>query len=95
MSSLNEPINSPDFTTFLGATYAGLFPTHVGRMVLDGAIDPSLSTVQMSLVQAHGFEVALRAYVGHCTSQPNCFLGSTVDQGPAFESSNSRGRFVR
>ncbi len=34
------------YGTFLGATYAGLFPKRVGRMVLDGAIDPSLSTLQ-------------------------------------------------
>ena len=32
------------YGTFIGATYAGLFPGHVGRMVLDGALDPSLST---------------------------------------------------
>ena len=29
------------YGTFLGATYADLFPTHVRRMVLDGAIDPA------------------------------------------------------
>ena len=31
------------YGTFIGATYADLFPKHVRRMVLDGAIDPSLS----------------------------------------------------
>ena len=40
------------YGTFLGATYADLFPTHVRRMVLDGAIDPSLSNEQLSLGQA-------------------------------------------
>ena len=30
------------YGTFLGATYAGLFPDRVGRLVLDGAMDPSL-----------------------------------------------------
>ena len=34
------------YGTLLGATYAELFPTHVRAMVLDGAIDPALSTVQ-------------------------------------------------
>lgn len=28
------------YGTFLGATYAGLFPKRVGRLVLDGAMDP-------------------------------------------------------
>ena len=69
------------YGTFLGATYADLFPKRVGRMVLDGAIDPSLSTKQMSLVQAKGFEVALRAYVAHCVERGDCFLGGTVDEG--------------
>ena len=69
------------YGTFLGATYADLFPKRVGRMVLDGAIDPSLSTLQLNLVQAHGFEVALRAYVGHCVDAGGCFLGGTVDEG--------------
>ncbi|HEU4567362.1 MAG TPA: alpha/beta hydrolase [Marmoricola sp.] len=71
------------YGTFLGATYANLFPHHVGRMVLDGAINPALSNEQLSLQQAHGFEVALRAYVRDCVSRGGCFLGSTVDQGTA------------
>jgi pimeloyl-ACP methyl ester carboxylesterase len=71
------------YGTFLGATYADLFPERVGRMVLDGAIDPSLSTLRMSLVQAKGFETALRAYVGHCVDSGSCFLGGTVDEGTA------------
>jgi pimeloyl-ACP methyl ester carboxylesterase len=71
------------YGTLLGATYAGLFPQRVGRMVLDGAIDPSLSSVQSALVSAGGFETALRAYVSHCVDQGSCFLGSTVDQALA------------
>jgi pimeloyl-ACP methyl ester carboxylesterase len=71
------------YGTFLGATYAGLFPKRVGRMVLDGAIDPSLSALRMSLASAHGFEVALRAYVNGCVSKGGCFLGSSVDEGIA------------
>jgi pimeloyl-ACP methyl ester carboxylesterase len=69
------------YGTFIGATYAQLFPGHVGRMVLDGALDPSISTLQLSLVQAKGFETALRAYVGACVDRGGCFLGSTVDAG--------------
>ena len=30
------------YGTFLGATYAEEFPTKVGRLVLDGAVDPTL-----------------------------------------------------
>jgi pimeloyl-ACP methyl ester carboxylesterase len=69
------------YGTLLGATYAELFPERVGRMVLDAALDPSLSAVDMSLAQARGFEVALRAYIGACVERGGCFLGGTVDEG--------------
>lgn len=69
------------YGTFLGGTYADLFADHVGRMVLDGAIDPSQTTVQMSLVQAHGFEVALKAYLQACVQKPKCYLGDSVAAG--------------
>jgi pimeloyl-ACP methyl ester carboxylesterase len=69
------------YGTYICAMYAELFPKRVGRMVLDGALDPASSTLEVDLVQAHGFEVALRAYVGACVDKGHCFLGSTVDQG--------------
>ncbi|MEP6813981.1 MAG: alpha/beta hydrolase [Marmoricola sp.] len=69
------------YGTLIGATYADLFPTRVGRMVLDGAIDPALSNSQISLAQGHGFEVALRAYVQDCVNRGGCILGRSVDEG--------------
>jgi pimeloyl-ACP methyl ester carboxylesterase len=71
------------YGTLLGATYAELFPNRVGRMVLDAAIDPSISGKEKSLAQARGFEVALRAYVGACVDRGSCFLGESVDAGTA------------
>lgn len=69
------------YGTLIGATYAELFPDRVGRFVLDGAIDPSLSNEDLSKAQAQGFETALRAYVKDCVDRGGCFLGSTVDDG--------------
>jgi pimeloyl-ACP methyl ester carboxylesterase len=69
------------YGTELGATYARLFPTHVGRFVLDGAVDTSVGPVPQALAQARGFETALHAYVANCVSLGNCFLGGTVDAG--------------
>ncbi len=69
------------YGTFLGATYAGLFPHNVGRMVLDGAIDPSLSADQINLGQAKGFEQATRAFVADCVSSAGCPLGSDAGRG--------------
>ncbi len=71
------------YGTAIGARYADLFPGRVGRMVLDGALDPAASTVEVNLVQARGFERALRAYVGACVARGGCFLGGSVDEGTA------------
>lgn len=69
------------YGTAIGATYADLFPGNVGRMVLDGALNPRSSTLELNLVQARGFETALRAYVGACVKRGDCFLGDSVDAG--------------
>lgn len=69
------------YGTRLGATYAELYPDKTGRLVLDGAIDPSLSAREGSLSQAGGFETALRSYVQDCVDGGGCFLGDTVDAG--------------
>ncbi|GAC1386318.1 MAG: alpha/beta hydrolase [Marmoricola sp.] len=71
------------YGTFLGATYAGLFPHNVGRMVLDGALDPALSSKVMTLQQAHSLEVALRSYVAGCVATKGCPLGTSVSAGVA------------
>jgi pimeloyl-ACP methyl ester carboxylesterase len=54
------------YGTLLGATYAGLFPNRVGRMVLDGALDPASSNADVVVGQAGGMEKALRAFVTAC-----------------------------
>jgi pimeloyl-ACP methyl ester carboxylesterase len=69
------------YGTKLGATYADLFPDKVGRMVLDGAVDLSIDSRQLSLEQAGGFETALRSYVQDCVDEGDCFLGDTLDDG--------------
>ena len=69
------------YGTKLGATYADLFPDRVGRLVLDGAVDLSISSRELSLEQAAGFETALRAYVQHCVDEGDCFLGDSVQAG--------------
>ncbi|MFE1442809.1 alpha/beta hydrolase [Streptomyces sp. NPDC058739] len=63
------------YGTFLGATYAGLFPERAGRLVLDGAMDPSLPARRLSLEQTAGFETAFRAFARDCVRQPDCPLG--------------------
>lgn len=68
------------YGTFLGATYAKLFPERVGRLVLDGAIDPSVSGLDVGTTQALGFESALRAYMADCLDGRDCPFTGTVDR---------------
>ncbi len=71
------------YGTFLGATYAGLYPEKVGRLVLDGAIDPAASEFEVSKLQAVGFEQALRAYMADCQTAADCPFDGDVDAGMA------------
>lgn len=69
------------YGTFLGSTYASLFPDNVGRMVLDGALDPSISYEDLTAGQAKAFETALWAYVQSCQQESGCPLTGSVDDG--------------
>src|SRR5690606_23966786 len=69
------------YGTELGATYAALFPERVGRLVLDGALDPTLDTGEVAAGQAAGFQKALRAYVADCQAGGSCPLTGDVDHG--------------
>ena len=71
------------YGTFLGATYADLFPTKVGRFVLDGVVDPNLTSSQVNEGQAVGFETATRAYVQDCVDREGCPLGDSLNSGMA------------
>jgi pimeloyl-ACP methyl ester carboxylesterase len=64
------------YGTFLGATYAELFPDRVGRLVLDGAMDPSLPARRLNLDQTAGFETAFDAFAKDCVRQRDCPLGT-------------------
>ncbi|MFJ9128400.1 alpha/beta hydrolase [Streptomyces sp. NPDC102340] len=69
------------YGTFLGATYAGLYPERVGRLVLDGAMDPSLPAREMNEQQTAGFETAFKSFAKDCAKRSGCPLGTgTPDQ---------------
>ena len=68
------------YGTFLGATYAQLYPEKAGRLVLDGAIDPAVPGLEVGATQALGFESALRAYMQDCLDTSGCPFNGTVDQ---------------
>jgi pimeloyl-ACP methyl ester carboxylesterase len=66
------------YGTFLGSTYADLFPQRVGRVVLDGVVPPDLTSAELGEGQARGFEIATKAYIEDCLTE-DCPLGSTPE----------------
>ncbi|MFJ2090890.1 alpha/beta hydrolase [Streptomyces sp. NPDC087901] len=64
------------YGTFLGATYAELFPARAGRLVLDGAMDPSLPSAEMNRDQTAGFETAFQSFAADCVKKADCPLGT-------------------
>lgn len=68
------------YGTFLGATYADLYPQNTGRLVLDGALDPSTSDFDVTLTQAVGFESAFRAYLADCLPREECPFEGSVEE---------------
>jgi pimeloyl-ACP methyl ester carboxylesterase len=67
------------YGTLLGATYAGLYPKRVGRMVLDGALDPASTLADVNLGQSKGFENEFRSYVTDCLTRKGCPFSGSVD----------------
>jgi pimeloyl-ACP methyl ester carboxylesterase len=67
------------YGSYLGGMYAELFPDKVGRLVLDGAVDPSLSGVEQSFDQAVGLDTALKRFVEDCSKYDDCPLTKTGD----------------
>ncbi|MCU1545028.1 MAG: alpha/beta hydrolase [Homoserinimonas sp.] len=68
------------YGTLLGATYADLYPTKTGKLVLDGAVDPATTDFEVSATQAQGFEGALRSYLESCLSGTECPFRGSVDE---------------
>jgi pimeloyl-ACP methyl ester carboxylesterase len=68
------------YGTELGATYIALFPERVGMFVLDGAVDPTLSSAQGTVNQVAGFDKAFRSYLQDCLANSDCPFTGTVEQ---------------
>ena len=71
------------YGTFLGQTYAHLFPTNVRALALDGVVDPALSANDLLLAQLIGFQKNLDAFLADCNSRQSssrsCTYGASGD----------------
>jgi len=71
------------YGTYMGALYATLFPKNIGRIVLDGAVDPTISSLEQTKTQAIGFDGALQAFIKDCISRTSCPLSRNQSKATA------------
>ncbi|MFC4950630.1 alpha/beta hydrolase [Pseudonocardia sp. GCM10023141] len=64
------------YGTRIGSEYAEAFPQNVRALVLDGALDPTETTIDRTVKQNAGFQQAFDAYAADCAKQANCPLGT-------------------
>lgn len=67
------------YGTTIGLEYAREFPTRVGRMVLDAALDPTRGWPELQLEQTAGLDTSLRRFAEWCVAT-GCSLGTTTQQ---------------
>jgi pimeloyl-ACP methyl ester carboxylesterase len=78
------------YGTFLGETYAHLFPTHVRALSLDAVIDPTVSGNNYMFAQVVGFERSLQAFLADCKARTTCAFGHPGDPGAKLTALMSR-----
>jgi pimeloyl-ACP methyl ester carboxylesterase len=77
-AALSEPALTylgKSYGTELGDSYAQQFPRRVRALVLDGAVNPALSGLQVDVAQAEGFESAFGQFAAWCATQSGCPFG--------------------
>jgi pimeloyl-ACP methyl ester carboxylesterase len=84
MEALRAKLGDPKLTylgysygTLIGAEYASAYPDKVRALVLDGAVDPTINTVDQDKTQSAGFQLAFSRFATACTKKGStCKLGA-------------------
>ncbi|MEV6287082.1 alpha/beta hydrolase [Kribbella sp. NPDC051770] len=74
----------PSYGSYLGATYAQLFPHRIDRMVLDGIVDHSQGSTGFVLSEAREMERGFDRMAAWCAATPECALHGR-DVGKVFD----------
>jgi pimeloyl-ACP methyl ester carboxylesterase len=69
----------------LGTTWATMFPETVRAIVVDGAVDPTASSIQEGMAQAKGFEGQLATFLKQCSERTTCEFHNNGDAEDAFD----------
>ncbi len=73
------------YGTFLGAIYADLFPDRIRALVLDAAVDPSITAQEDAKNQVVGFETSLNAFLTACEAEPDCAFHYADNPAAAYD----------
>ncbi|WP_411135597.1 alpha/beta hydrolase [Streptomyces sp. C10] len=68
------------YGTFIGQQYMKLFPGRVGRMVLDGVVNPDADIQQVTRLDVKTSDDALRRYAQDLVARGDDRLGATVEE---------------
>ncbi len=60
------------YGTLLGATYGGLFPTHIRALALDGAVNPAEPSLPTYVEQSAAINKDLDDFLANCSQDPTC-----------------------
>ena len=69
----------------LGTTWATMFPETVRAIVVDGAVDPTATSIQEGMAQAKGFEGQLATFLKQCSERTTCEFHNNGDAEAAFD----------
>jgi pimeloyl-ACP methyl ester carboxylesterase len=73
------------YGTFLGSTYADLFPGNIRALVLDGAVDATLSYTAGLEQQTKSFAGAFSRFLAACAADSACPFYNGGQPGPAYD----------
>ena len=73
------------YGTLLGAVYADLFPDRVRALVLDAAVDPTLTGEAWIAEQGRSFEAQLEDFFADCAADPACAFHAGGDPAAAYD----------
>jgi pimeloyl-ACP methyl ester carboxylesterase len=73
------------YGTFIGATYADMFPGNIRALVLDGPVDPTLDLGTFIDTQSAASQAELDEFLDQCSDQSSCDFNSGGQPRQAFE----------
>ena len=73
------------YGTFIGATYAEMFPNNIRTMVLDGPVDPALDFTEFVKTQSAASQAELDEFLDRCAEASSCAFSPDEEPEEGFD----------